>query len=46
VLVVCPPGLEDLVAGELTGQGMERTRTHKGAVATDLTTRQLYVANR
>ncbi len=46
MFVVCPPGLEDLVAGELTGHGVERTRTHKGAVATDLTTRQLYVANR
>ncbi len=44
--MVCPPGLEALVAGELTGLGVKRTRTDKGAVATDLTTRQLYAANR
>ena len=46
MLVVCPPGLEDLVAAELAGLGVKRTRIHKGAVATDLTTRQLYAANR
>jgi putative N6-adenine-specific DNA methylase len=46
VLVVCPPGLEDLVANELVDLGAKRRRIHKGAVATDLTTRQLYAANR
>jgi len=46
VLVVCPPGLEDLVAGELVDLGAKRTRPHKGSVVTDLTTRQLYAANR
>ncbi len=44
--MVCPPGLEDLVAAEIAGLGARRTRVHKGAVATDLTSRQLYAANR
>lgn len=45
VLVVCPPGLEELVAGELAGLGVRRTRTEKGGVTCQLTTRQLYAAN-
>ena len=44
-LVVCPPGLEELVAGELATLGVRRTRTEKGGVTCRLTTRQLYAAN-
>lgn len=45
VLVVCPPGLEQLVAAELAGLGVRRTRVEKGGVACRLTSRQLYAAN-
>jgi putative N6-adenine-specific DNA methylase len=45
VLVVCPPGLEQLVATELAGLGVRRTRIEKGGVACQLTSRQLYAAN-
>ena len=46
VLVVCPPGLEALVVGELTDLGVKHTRSEKGGVTCSLTTRQLYAANR
>ena len=45
-LIVCPPGLEALVAGELADLGVGHTRTEKGGVTASLTTRQLYAANR
>ena len=44
-LVVCPPGLEGMVADELAALGVSRTRTEKGGVTCRLTTRQLYAAN-
>jgi len=44
-LVVCPPGLEELVAVELGGLGVRRSRVQKGGVTCGLTTRQLYAAN-
>ena len=44
-LVVCPPGLEDVVTAELDDLGIRARRTGKGSISTDLTTRQLYAAN-
>ena len=44
-LVVCPPGLEDVVAAELDDLGVRARQTGKGSVSADLTTRQLYAAN-
>ena len=45
VLVVCPPGLEGVVADELVSLGVRRTSAAKGGVTCRLTTRQLYAAN-
>ena len=45
VLVVCPPGLETVVADELASLGVRRTSASKGGVTCRLTTRQLYAAN-
>jgi len=45
VLVVCPPGLENVVADELASLGVRRTSASKGGVTCRLTTRQLYAAN-
>ncbi len=44
-LVVCPPGLEELVADELVALGARPGRRGKGTVSVDLTTRRLYAAN-
>ncbi len=44
-LVVCPPGLEELVAEELVALGARPGRRGKGTVTVDLTTRRLYAAN-
>ena len=44
-LVVCPPGLEDVVIAELDDLGIRARRTSKGSISADLTTRQLYAAN-
>ena len=44
-LVVCPPGLEDVVIAELDDLGIWARRTSKGSISADLTTRQLYAAN-
>ena len=44
-LVVCPPGLEDVVTAELDDLGIRARRTGKGSISADLTTRQLYAAN-
>jgi len=44
-LVVCPPGLEELVADELAALGARPGRRGKGTVTVDLTTRRLYAAN-
>ena len=44
-LVVCPPGLEQLVATELAALAVRQTRTEKGGVTCRLTSRQLYAAN-
>lgn len=44
-LVVCPPGLEELVADELVALGARPGRRGKGTVTVDLTTRRLYAAN-
>ena len=44
-LVVCPPGLEDVVIAELDALGIRARRTSKGSISADLTTRQLYAAN-
>jgi len=44
-LVVCPPGLEDVVIAELDDLGVRARRTGKGSLSADLTTRQLYAAN-
>ena len=44
-LVVCPPGLEDLVADELVALGARPERTGRGSVSVGLTTRRLYAAN-
>ncbi len=44
-LVVCPPGLEDLVADELVALGARPERTTRGGVSVGLTTRRLYAAN-
>ncbi|MEE2768766.1 MAG: class I SAM-dependent RNA methyltransferase [Actinomycetota bacterium] len=45
VLVVCPPGLESVVADELDSLRVRHTRAEKGGVSCRLTTRQLYAAN-
>ena len=44
-LVVCPPGLEDVVTAELDDLGIRARRTGKGSISADLTPRQLYAAN-
>ena len=44
-LVVCPPGLEDLVVDELVAFGARPERTGRGSVSVGLTTRRLYAAN-
>ena len=44
-LVVCPPGLEGLVADELVALGARPERTGRGSVSVGLTTRRLYAAN-
>ena len=44
-LVVCPPGLEAVVADELADLGVRPGRSSKGSVLVDMTTRQLYAAN-
>ena len=44
-LVVCPPGLEDLVVEELLALGARPERTGRGSVSVGLTNRLLYAAN-
>jgi len=45
-LIVCPPGLEHLLAAELVSLGVKPLHIGRGSVACRLTTRQLYAANR
>lgn len=44
-LAVCTPGLEELTAGELAGQGIRPGRRIAGGVTFLASTRQLYAAN-
>lgn len=44
-LVVCPPGLEEVVVEELRVLGGRPGRRERGAVSVELTTRQLYASN-
>jgi putative N6-adenine-specific DNA methylase len=42
---VCTPGLEGILAGELTSLGITSARTTRGGVEFNVTNRQLYLAN-
>ncbi|MCC5954020.1 MAG: hypothetical protein JJU45_18140 [Acidimicrobiia bacterium] len=42
---VCPPGLEELTAGELAAMGISTGRRVRGGVSFGASTRQLYAAN-
>ena len=44
-LVVCAPGLEPVLDGELAGLGIRRRRLAKGGVSVRVTTRELYAIN-